>query len=934
MNFQKPKFVVDAVCKKSIQRGFKQSFCLYRGFLRPIVFVRRLVLLLKNMMKILKNFITNSTSSLQITFLVLGSIGFLAVIFLNLPRAQAAGLISGRVFQDFNDNGNYDTGGGTAAVPVAVDTGVQNVTVTAYDSVGTAQGTATTASDGTYTLSAGGSGPYRLEFTNLPSGFSPSARNRNSALGGTSSNSGSATQFVADGVTADVNFAVNIPSDYCQNNPLICATIYAFGDQNDAAIFTIPFTAGSTRTTGGTPVTDFQTPTQTILTTASQVGTTYGMAYSRSGRKIFASAFMKKHSAFGPGGPGAIYQIDRNNSNAVSVYANLNTLFAGNPAGTDPHNALNYNTDNGNATWDAVGKISFGGMAISTDETKLYVMNLNNRTLYELPANQTPTAANIRTSAFPATLPSCPSATDVRPFAVEYYRGQIYVGAVCSAETTNTTANLRAYIYRVDPTTLSFTATPVFETALNYPRLEVDPGLSAQWRAWRTTFATISGGLYVFPQPMLTDFSFDKGNLILALRDRNGDQTGYNAASNPSNSTQLFKGITAGEILRACGSLGSWTLESNGRCGGIGGAAQNTGEGPGNGEYYYQDNYHPDGNPHDEVGVGGVMQIPGFTVMAASVFDPTYIPLNNVFDAGGFRWFVNNTGAQNRGFLAYTSSTGDFGKANGIGGTIPALCDTAPIEIGNRVWFDINGNGVQDPQESRAAVSPVIASGITVRLYNASGVLIATAVTDQDGEYYFSSAAGTNTTNALYGLNLLPNTAYQIRFDNPVNYQAGGPLFGYSITTVNSTSQNGDDDSSDSDAVPVLNPVGSPVGNFPVISLTTGGAGANNHTFDVGFALAPTAASASVSGRILTSNGQGIRNVSVTLIEDDGTIHTAKTGSFGYYNFEGIAVGQAIVVRVSAKNYRFSPNSQVINLYDSLADVNFAAEGEQGLRGK
>ena len=62
----------------------------------------------------------------------------------------------------------------------------------------------------------------------------------------------------------------------------------------------------------------------------------------------------------------------------------------------------------------------------------------------------------------------------------------------------------------------------------------------------------------------------------------------------------------------------------------------------------------------------------------------------------------------------------------------------APIELGNRVWRDRDGNGRQDPGESGFA-------GVTVGLYTGGGTLVASAVTDANGEYYFSSAAGTNT---------------------------------------------------------------------------------------------------------------------------------------------------------------------------------------------
>lgn len=859
-----------------------------------------------------------------LTFSLLAAIAFSDNYFsiaqkIDTTTEFLAGTISGRVFQDFNADGVFDNSGGTAAAPLAVDTGVANVTVTAYDPGGNSQGSAVTNGSGIYSLVAGGTGPYRLEFTNLPSGFSPSARSTDSVSGGTSTNTGSTTQFVANGNTADVNLAINRPRDYCQNNPSVCSQVYEpLGANAPSAVFTIPYNAGSTRTTGGNPIADFTTPAQVSLADMNQVGTTFGLAYSRSTRRIFTSAYMKKHAAFGPGGTGAIYLINRG-TGVVSQWANLNTIFGANTAGANPHNTADYNTDNGNATWDAAGKVAFGGLAINDGETVLYAMNLANRTLYEIPANTAPTSGNIRTSAFPATMPGCTNASDVRPFAVTFYEGLIYVGAVCSGDVSDARADVDAYVYTVNPATLVFSAAPVFQTPLDYTRGNTDPGFSANWLAWRTNFLTISGSHFIYPQPMLTDIDFDRGNLILSLRDRNGDQSGLNNSSNPNNFNQLFKGITAGEMLRACGNPQSgWTIENNGVCGTVVSGSTQTNAGPGGREYYYQEDYHPGGVPHDEVGNGAAHQIPGRNEMVATVFDPVYIPNDNIFDAGGFRWFVNSTGAQNRGYLVYS---GDFAKANGMGNVI-ALCDAAPIEIGNRVWRDSNANGVQDAGE------PAIAN-VTVRLYQGS-TLIGTAVTDANGEFYFvsSTVADPNTADNIGQVNggILPATAYQIRFDNPANYASGGPLFGLFTAIANQTSQTGDDDSSDSDAMNVTNPGGSPAGTFPVIAYTTGTGGTNNHTLDVGFRLTPSAGGVSVSGRVITTAGRGIRNVFVTLMESDGSTRTTLTGVFGYYRFDDITAGQAIIVSVSAKRYSFGNPTRALVVNEDTANLDFIAD--------
>lgn len=837
--------------------------------------------------------------------------------------ADLAGTIRGRVFQDFNGNGVYDTSGGTAAAPTAVDAGIAGVTVTIYDSTGAQRGTATTAATtGLYSIASAGTGPYRVEFTTLPTGFSPSARSTDSVSGGTATNAGSTVQFVPDGNTPDVNLALNRGRDYCEDNPTLCSQLYGVGSADQPeAVFTIPYTAGSTRTTGGRPVADFATPGNTSLATTDEVGTTFGIAYRRADRRIFVAAYMKKHAKFGPGGTGAIYQVNRG-TGVVSEYVNLNTIFGANTAGANPHNTADYDFDNGQVTWNAVGKVAFGGMAISDDEANLFAMNLNDRRLYRIPTTGALNTTTIQSSAFPTTMPGCTNTGDVRPFSVNFYEGLVYVGAVCSADSLNDRNALQAYVYTVNPSTLVFGASPVFQTPLNYARLETDPGLSANWLDWTTNYSTISANHIIRPQPMLTDIEFDRGNMIISIRDRAGDQSGYFSLSNPNDNTLRQKGITAGEILRACGSPGSgWTIESNGRCAGIGSAPQGTNEGPGGGEYYYQDNYHPNGNPHDEVGLGAAMQIPGHQVMVATIFDPVYIPTDNIFDSGGLRWFNNTTGAQNRGYLAY--DTGEFGKANGIG-NIQALCEAAPIEIGNRLWRDANNNGVQDPGE------PVLA-GVTVRLYQA-GVLVGTAITDVNGEYYFvsSAVADPNTGDNIGQVNggILRNTAYEVRLDNPANYLSGGPLFGHFITNANQTTQAGDDDGSDSDAYYGANMPGSPAGTFPRVQLTTGGAGSNNHTFDIGFRLSPTSAPVFIEGQVLTASGRGIRNVRVTLTEADGTVRQAISSSFGYYRFESVTAGQTVFVEVSAKRFTFAVPTRVVETNSNVSAVDFFANEE------
>ena len=934
--------------------------------------------------------------------------------------APEASTISGRVFQDFNGNATYDTtttlannGFGTTANPI--DRGVAGVSVTAFNASGvnvTPGLVATSDATGVFTIATNdvGTGPYRVEFTGLPTGYFPSTRSRASVNSGAATNAGSSVQFVSAPAT-DVNMAINYPTDYSQNNPEVVASMYAEADQitgvNNAqsVLVSFPYSAGSTDTATTATQASFDAPNaRPFAIVANQVGTTFGLAYARRTQRVYAASYFKRHTGFGPQGPNAVYLMNRAGTGAVTNF------FTVPGTATNSHESpANWERDNGNIGWDAVGKTSLGGIALSEDESILYVWNLANRTLYALNAT---TGATLASVAAPTSLPlptgNC-AAADVRPFALTMYRNTLYVGFVCSAQssatvdtytdanandiwdqgdyfvdanlngvrdtgesyyelTGNTAYNapetftdadgngiynlgdargLRGYVYTAtytpSPASLTFSASPTFQFPLNYRRGLTTHTQSAMgaWRPWSAIYANASTNLNrtVWAQPMLTDIEFDNGNMIIGLRDRVGDQVGNGSLSNPNDAsnTSFYQPRTGGDVLRACVVAGRLTLESNGRCDTTGTAPQNVAEGPGGGEFYFGDAYDLSGDfitpavtitgkggNHDDTGNGGVAQLPGAPDTIISNFDP--IPnIANMLHDGGVRWLNNTTGGFAKAYRLYDGAGNDttvFGKAGGIGGSFALLSDPAPIEIGNRIWRDTNGNGVQDPGELGF-------SGVTVRLYNSLNALVGTAVTDVNGEYYFVSSTvvdptpGDNIGQVNGGI--FYNAGYQIRFDLPADRASTGPLFGWLLTTANQTSQLGDDDSSDSDASNVTNPLGSPAGIFPVISVATGGPGSNNHTFDTGFYLAPSASYVSLQGRVTTAGGNGIRNVRVYLSEGSGNVRTTLTGSFGTYRFDDIEAGQNVVVSIASKRYSFPQTVRLVSLEDDLTEVDWIA---------
>jgi hypothetical protein len=93
--------------------------------------------------------------------------------------------------------------------------------------------------------------------------------------------------------------------------------------------------------------------------------------------------------------------------------------------------------------------------------------------------------------------------------------------------------------------------------------------------------------------------------------------------------------------------------------------------------------------------------------------------------------------------------------------------------------------------------------------------------------------------------------------------------------------------------------------------------------------FAPTAAGVSVSGRVITANGAGIRNVIVVLTGGNlFTPRTVRTATFGSFTFEDVTVGQIYTVSVEGKKYNFPQSSQVISLVDNVTDLVFQADWE------
>lgn len=78
---------------------------------------------------------------------------------------------------------------------------------------------------------------------------------------------------------------------------------------------------------------------------------------------------------------------------------------------------------------------------------------------------------------------------------------------------------------------------------------------------------------------------------------------------------------------------------------------------------------------------------------------------------------------------------------------------------------------------------------------------------------------------------------------------------------------------------------------------------------------------ATVGGKVLTPDGRGLRNASVSITDSQGVRRTATTNSFGLYTFNNVSTGSTYLVSVSSKRYRFTSRNLVVN--DNVTNVDF-----------
>ena len=213
------------------------------------------------------------------------------------------------------------------------------------------------------------------------------------------------------------------------------------------------------------------------------------------------------------------------------------------------------------------------------------------------------------------------------------------------------------------------------------------------------------------------------------------------------------------------------------------------------------------------------------------------------------------------------------------GNAQPLVVQLQSAKLGNFVWNDSNGDGLQSAGE--AGVDNVV-----VELYNSSGVKIASTLTGDD----FSTVA---VEHGYYQFAGLQAGAYQVKFVAPT----------YSFTAHDANGNTQDTVDSDADVL---------TGFSQIVNLAVG---ESNQTIDAGLLAVPPAP-AKLSGYVYEDFGNdGVRGaaepviggVTVSLTGVDNLGHavtaTAVTNAQGFYEFTGLAAGTYSVAETQPGAY-------------------------------
>lgn len=745
---------------------------------------------------------------------------FSLILLISLIRIGHA-QISGTVFRDLPvDTTTLNQYG----VKNTNENGIAGITVTMYPG----GSTTTTAADGTWSFAVADGTQVRIEFSNWESYLqeSPEAGVNNSSI-----------QFVTAPNTT-INFGLHNPNDFAANPfpPFISNLIVSGSGVGDSIVPSL-LTNNYTDTGLSSDYNQFDDTPGTgnpsvVDATNKEIGTTWGRGYQKAKKRTFSAAVLWRHAGLGTGNPSSIWVSDNSTSPATILgTVDLQGISPAN-GGTaidlgsvDRTSGTDYilPDDPGTPSIDLdayakAGKISYGDLDFDNNTNLVWTTNLNQRAIISMDAagdfGSLPGTVN---QYIIDNLPGAPTCTNgvLRPWGLGINDGTGYLGCVCDASISGDSTDLVTYVLAFDLANPAAGFTPKFSLNMDYERTGNGYVENDHYYAWSDVVHDVeSTYLDAYNQPILADIDFDKdGNVFLGYIDRYGLQIGHNNHPAISGTTSVKEVAKAqGEQFKICTSSGTWELEGTGGCpSGI----------MADGDFF--DDQGGDNNAFG--GHGAMAVLKGSNQMLLSIIDPH--PKDTVGNAYWYTAGVETLSTVDGNIAnwyshAYTGSPSYTGKGGSMG-DIELLTEAAPIEIGNLVWLDANDNGIQDPNETSI-------SGVTVELLQ-SGALLATATTDNNGNYIFSNDPnGTTTSSHIYNIvALVAGGDYLIRIPN-ISGASKQASLGSNDLGTNDIGEGTNTDQNDSDGL-IVGVNGEAIVSASIIQI----AGANNHSIDFGF---------------------------------------------------------------------------------------------------
>ncbi len=108
------------------------------------------------------------------------------------------------------------------------------------------------------------------------------------------------------------------------------------------------------------------------------------------------------------------------------------------------------------------------------------------------------------------------------------------------------------------------------------------------------------------------------------------------------------------------------------------------------------------------------------------------------------------------------------------------------------------------------------------------------------------------------------------------------------------------------------------------ITSTATDASGNTSEFAPTFSLLPTAAGVSISGRVMTADGRGVRQAVVTMVDPSGATRSVLSGVNGAFVFADVETGHTYIISVRSRRFNFAPRT--VEVFENVTGLDFTPE--------